>query len=270
MHVLHGDLRGNVIDDLAQEGVVAVAFLLELAAFGDVLDGGDPAALRQRLADGQESPPVRALHDAVIDLAAGDVVQNRRAEFIDVAVEGSGVLAMLDQVAQMAARLHDLRRQIEHVDIAPVEGDDARGGVIHAPAPWTMLFSAVSSRCRLRFQPLLRVAALPGDLADDQEQDQRDHRCRQHGRGHEESGLRAPIGQRGGDRVGRDDDDREAAELGRGSEPVRIVDRAVYAQRLLAALAQDPLQQRRRLEFLSDQLIGVRIARQQGPVGVEH
>ena len=61
VHVLHGDLRRDVIDDLAQEGVVAVALLLEAAAFGDVLHRGDPAAIRQRLADRHEGAPVRAL-----------------------------------------------------------------------------------------------------------------------------------------------------------------------------------------------------------------
>ena len=99
-----------------------------------------------------------------------------------------------------------------------------------------MLFSAVSSRPPFRFQPLLRLAVLPGDLPDDQEQDQGDHRRRQRGGDDQESGLLAPVGQRGGDRVGRDDDDRETAQRGRGSEPVRFVDRALHAQRLLAAL----------------------------------
>ncbi len=41
MGVLHGDLRGNMIDDLAQEGVVAVPFFLETAPFGDVFQRGD-------------------------------------------------------------------------------------------------------------------------------------------------------------------------------------------------------------------------------------
>ena len=42
---LDRDLRRNVIDDLAQESVVAVALLLEIAPLGDILDGCDPAAL---------------------------------------------------------------------------------------------------------------------------------------------------------------------------------------------------------------------------------
>ena len=109
VHVLHGDLRGDVIDDLAQEGVVAVALLLEVAPLGDVFHGGDPAAVRQRLADGHEGASVRALHDAVIDLAARDVSHDGGTELVDVAVEGSAVLAVLHQVAEMAARLHDVR-----------------------------------------------------------------------------------------------------------------------------------------------------------------
>ncbi len=78
VHVLHGDLRRDVIDDLAQEGVVAVALLLEIAPLGDVFHGGDPAAVRQRLADRHEGAPVRALHDAVIDPAARDVSHDGR------------------------------------------------------------------------------------------------------------------------------------------------------------------------------------------------
>ncbi len=269
MHVLHGDLRGDVIDDLAQEGIVAVALLLELAALRDVFDRGDPAAMRQRLADGQKGMSVRTQHRAVIDLAACDIPQNSRTEFIDVAVEGSRVLAVLYQIVEMAARLHDIRRQVEHVDVALVDRDDAPGGVVHHQ-PLDHVVQRGVEPMPFGLQPLLRVTTLPGDLPDDQEQDQGDHHGRQHGRGHEESGLRAPVLQRCGNRVGRDDDDREAAQLGRRSEPVRIVDRAAHAQRLLAALAQDPLQQRRGLEFLSDHLIDVRITRQQGPVGVEH
>ena len=58
-HVLYGDLRGDVINDLAQEGLVAVAFLLEPAPFGDILEGRHPAALRQGLVDDLEPASVR-------------------------------------------------------------------------------------------------------------------------------------------------------------------------------------------------------------------
>ena len=145
-----------MIDDLAQEGVIAVALLLEIAPLGDVFHGGDPAAVRQRLADGQEGASVLALHDAVGDLTARDVSHDEGAERIDVAVERSVVLAMLHQVAEMAARLHDVGRQVVHVDVAPVEGDDARRGVERHQS----LDHVVQGGVELGFVPLPAAAAL--------------------------------------------------------------------------------------------------------------
>ena len=51
--VLDGDLRRDVIDDLAQERIIAVALLLQVLALRGVFDRGDPSALRQRLVDDQ-------------------------------------------------------------------------------------------------------------------------------------------------------------------------------------------------------------------------
>jgi hypothetical protein len=134
LRVLDRDLRRDVVDDLAQKGKIAVAFLLEVAPLGDVLDGGDPSALGQRPADRDEPTAVRALHDRAIDPALRDVVHDGGAEFVDVAVEEPALLAMLDQVAEMAARLRDVGRQLIHVEVAPVEGDDARGRVVQHQA----------------------------------------------------------------------------------------------------------------------------------------
>ncbi|MEH2619087.1 hypothetical protein V1285_004033 [Bradyrhizobium sp. AZCC 1620] len=74
VHVLHGNLGGDVIDDLAQEGVIAVALLLEIASLGDIFHGGNPAAIRQRLSHRQECAAVGALDDTVARLAALDVL----------------------------------------------------------------------------------------------------------------------------------------------------------------------------------------------------
>ncbi len=208
VYVLHRDLRRNMIDDLAQEGLVAVAFLFEFAAFGDVFHGGDPTAMRQRLADRQVGASVGALHGALIDPADCDVLHHPGAEFVDVAGERSGVLAMLHQVAQLRSRLHDLGRQPVHVDIAAVEGDDAPGSVVHHQTLDHVVQRGVELT-PLRLQPLLRFTALPGDLPDDQEQNNGDHHRRQRGGEDQESGLCAPVGQCGGDRVGRDDDSRK-------------------------------------------------------------
>ena len=258
-----------MIDDLAQEGVVAVALLLEIAPLGDVFHGGDPAAVRQRLSHGQERAPVGTLDDAVARLLATDVPHHRVTELVDVAIERAAVLAMLHQVAQMTARLHHVGRQIVHVDVALVEGDEACRGVERRQA----LDHVVERRIEptpFRLQPLLRLAVLPGDLLNDQEQDQGDHRRRQRGRDDEESGLFAPVGQRGGNRVGCDHDARIMRERSRRSQPGRLIDRALHAQRLLGASLPDPLQQWRIREILADQLVDPWIARQQSAVGMKH
>ena len=269
MHTLHRDLRRNMIDDLAQEGLVAVAFLFELAAFGDVFHRGDPAAMGQRPADRQEGTPVGALHAALIDPAACDVSHDSGTEFVDVSGEGPGVLAMLHQVAQLRARLHDLGRQPVHVDVAPVESDDASRRIVHHQTLDHVVQRSVEL-APLRLQPLLRFTALPGDLPDDQEQNECDHHRRQRGGGDQESGLLAPVCQCGGDRIGRDHDTREVLQRRCGAEPVRAVDRAQQAERLRTALIQDKLQQRRICEFLSDHRFDARIAGQHRSIGMHH
>ena len=146
-----------------------------------------------------------------------------------------------------------------------------RAEASYSTSPWIMLFSAVSSRCRSdssrccasRFCRVIcrmirnRISATTAAASS--------------GGGDQEPGLRAPVGQRGGCRVGRDDDAGEMGQRHGGAEPVHLVDRTLHdAHRLLAALVQDPLQQRSGREFLSDHRIDVRIARHQGPVGMEH
>ncbi len=169
----------------------------------------------------------------------------------------------------MTARLHHVGRQIVHVDVALVEGDEARRGVERRQALDHVVERGIEP-APFRFQPLLRLAVLPGDLPDDQEQDQGDHRRRQRCRDDEEAGLLAPVGERGGNRVGRDHHARVMSERGCRSQPVRLVDRALYPQRLLGAALPDLLQQRRLREILADQVVDPRIARQQGAVGMKH
>ena len=78
--ILHRDLCRDVVDDLAQERMVAVALLLEIAALGDVFDRGDPAAMRQGLVDDRERASVAAFHDAAVDLALRDITHDRIAK----------------------------------------------------------------------------------------------------------------------------------------------------------------------------------------------
>ena len=133
-----------------------------------------------------------------------------------------------------------------------------------------MLLSAVSSRprsassrcCASRF---CRVICLMI-----RNRIKRDHRRSQRCRDDQEPGLFAPVGERGGNRVGCDHDARVVAERGCRSQPVRLVDRALHAQRLRGAALPDPLQQRRLREILADQFVDPRIARQHGAVGMKH
>jgi hypothetical protein len=146
----------------------------------------------------------------------------------NVAVEGSRVLAMLDKVVIVHARLHYIGRQVVHVDVALVEGDDAGRGVIQHKALRHIVERGVDL-VLLCLELLLRLQVLPIDQPDDQEKDDGDHDRRQRGGGDQEACLRLPVGQCRGDGVGCDDDDRRALQRRSGAEPVQVVDRALDA-----------------------------------------
>ena len=148
-------------------------------------------------------------------------------------------LAMLHQVAEVAARLDDVGRQAEHVDVAPVAGDDARRCVIQHQALRSCCsgrcraaaFSASSRCCASRFCRLIcrmirnRISAITS--ADSM------------ARGDHGAGLCAPVGQRGAKPSwSRRRRSGSGCSGRRGAEPVLAVDRALHAQRLLAALGQ--------------------------------
>ena len=176
---------------------------------------------------------------------------------------------MLHQVAEMTARLHDVGRQIVHVDVTAVEGDDARRGIERHQALDHVVQGGVEP-APFRFQPPLGFAALPRDLPDDQEQGQGDDRRRQRCGDDQEPGLLAPVFQRGRRRVGCHHDARVMRKRSRGSQPVGLVDRALHAQRLASAPVPDTLQQRRLGKILSDQRVDSRMACQQNAVGMKH
>ncbi|MGY3405327.1 hypothetical protein ACVWZV_001440 [Bradyrhizobium sp. GM5.1] len=121
----------------------------------------------------------------------------------------------------------------------------------------------------LRFQPLLRLPILTADLANDQEQDQRNHGRRKRGGGDHETGLLPPVGQRRARGVGRDDDQREMRKRGAGAEALVAVDRAPDAQGVPATFGQHLAHQRRVLEVPADQLFDMRVARQHLAIAVE-
>ena len=127
-----------------------------------------------------------------------------------------------------------------------------RADASYSTRPCVMLFSAVSSRCFSGSSRCCDFAVLPGDLPDDQEQDEGDHQRGQARR--RRSGTWSARASRPAPRrrslvatttIGK------WLKRRRRAEPVRVVDRALHAQRLLAALGQHPVQQRRRPEFLA-------------------
>ena len=74
----------------------------------------------------------------------------------------------------VTAGLDDVVREAEHVGVAAVAGDDVSGGVVQDQPLRHVVERGVEPQ-PLRLQPLLGLAVLPVDLADDQEEDQRDH-----------------------------------------------------------------------------------------------
>ncbi|MET4765026.1 hypothetical protein ABH970_005398 [Bradyrhizobium ottawaense] len=266
--ILHGDPRGDMVDDLAQEGVVAIALLFQVAAIGDVFDRGDPAALGERSVDDLEGAAIGQLMNSRGDRAFGDDPHDVSTEFLDVTVERAALLAMIHRLADVAAGLDDVVGEAEHVGVASVAGDDGAARVVEDQPLRHVVQGGVEPQ-PLRFQPLLRFAVLPVDQADDQIEDQRDHGSRKRGGRHHEACLLPPVGQRRGRGVGGDDDQREMRQRRRRSEPLFAVDRAPAAERLLAAIGQHLLHQRRVLEVSADQLFEMRIARQHLAFAIE-
>ena len=96
----------------------------------------------------------------------------------------------------MDARLYDVGRETEHVDIALVVQDHARGSVEQHQALRHVVERGVELLL-LRLPALLRFPALSKHLTDDHDQNQRNHQRGQRGGADHEPGLCAPIGQRG-------------------------------------------------------------------------
>src|SRR4030088_2441311 len=93
-------------------------FLVSASAFGDVLMGRHPSAIRQWFVHDLDRASVGGLDDHGI--FQPDVPQDEVAKFPLVSNERSGGLSMSDDVAESAARFHHLRRQTVHLDIALV------------------------------------------------------------------------------------------------------------------------------------------------------
>ncbi len=105
-HVLHEYRDRHVLDDGIEEGLRALELQLGLTPLGDVLVGGDPAAVRHRLIDDADRTSVADLHRATESLRLGQAGAKLAMILIDVARKGSSLLAMSKQVANRQAGLH--------------------------------------------------------------------------------------------------------------------------------------------------------------------
>ena len=135
--------------------------LLGALARGDVLDGGDPAARRQRLVDDLDRAAARGLRDLARCLAKPDIADDGAAERVDVAVEGPGLRTVRDQPLHGAALLRDVGRQAEHLDIGLVAGHnpgrcvvehEALRDVVHGGAQMTPFLGERTMKPLIAFQ----------------------------------------------------------------------------------------------------------------------
>ena len=87
-----------------------LALLLQQLLFGNVLMGGNPTTFGSRCVDGVNDPAVARGDDVFGDLPGRDAVHDVLAVLRGIAGEQSGLLTVLDQLPQRAARLHHLGR----------------------------------------------------------------------------------------------------------------------------------------------------------------
>ena len=173
-------------------------------ALHDMFDRGDPSAIRQQLVDDLDCY-VRPRLSGYCGWPYLERTFSRRSNRIPVERRRRSSLSpsMPVRSAEMTTRLCRLRRHTIRVDVAFVAKDDAGRCVVQRRGP--------ASYCSGGIEPMLSVSShrsefliLPGRLPDDQEQDKGDRQRGRNSGNDNESGLRAPVGQRGGDGHCRD------------------------------------------------------------------
>ena len=147
-------------------------------AFRDVLDHRNPSADVERLVDDLDRPAAGSLGDLVGDFSKCNIADDLGAELLDIAVERSGLLAVCDQVLHGAAWLGHLRRQTEHVDVAPVANRDPRRRIVEDEALRNIVHGGVEPLL-LERQLLLRQSMLLRQLANDEQQYDGNHQHRE-------------------------------------------------------------------------------------------
>lgn len=94
--------------------------LLRPLAFGDVVMGGDPAAVGHRMVENRDGAAVRQLDQPRHGGAGRKRFEHSRHVLVDVDGETSGGLAVFEKLAQRATGLHHVAGEAVHPDIALV------------------------------------------------------------------------------------------------------------------------------------------------------
>ena len=105
--------------------------LLGLAAFGDVVVGGDEAAVAHGMIEHRDGAPVRQLDQLGEGGAGGQRLVQLADIGVDIAAEPAIGLAVLEQFAERAARLHGVAGEPVHPHIALVADHQTAVAVEH-------------------------------------------------------------------------------------------------------------------------------------------
>ena len=119
-------LEQRTVRQIGQRVVMGEMFDPGLVAppFRDVFQCRGPAAVRRPLVDQPDRAPVRCRGHGILNQAALGI-EKPGTIGVDVADKGAKLLAVPDQVAQMAAGFDHVGREPEHVDILPVADHQA-------------------------------------------------------------------------------------------------------------------------------------------------
>ena len=156
LRVEHAESLDHVV-----EGGVELQLLLPQQPFGlvlrpqqplplrHVLMGGHPPAVGQRLIHDADEASVDRIGDELGRLSRGEIAQQGGAIVLDVAGEGSGLLAVGDEIPEAAAGFHHVRREAVHFNVAPIANDDSLGRVEEQEALAHIVDGGVEARVDL-------------------------------------------------------------------------------------------------------------------------
>ena len=130
----HHQALADVVHRRVQLQLLLADLVLGVTPLGDVLMRGHPAAAGHRLVERLDQPAGGGLDQPGRALALVNIVDDAAIVIVGAAIQQPDLLAMPDQLAELAARLHHLRRQLVHFKEAPVKDDDLLVRIEHAHA----------------------------------------------------------------------------------------------------------------------------------------